>query len=80
MMQSSIRQVARQQHINEEASRILDAFCAMPLFRTTCTTAVLRRLLLDNDGQVLARGRLSDIKSKHLGAGVYRVWLDVEES
>lgn len=36
----------------------------------------LKELLLDSAGKVLTCGRLRDIKSKHIGAGVYRVTLD----
>ena len=42
---------------------------------TTMTTKELRTLLLYNEGRILACGDLWDIKSKSLGAGVYRVWL-----
>lgn len=42
---------------------------------TTMTQTQLRDILLYNNGRISACGLLWDIESKHLGAGVYRVWL-----
>ena len=39
----------------------------------TLTRAELRVFLLKTDGWIMRDGRLCDIKSRHLGAGVYRV-------
>ena len=39
----------------------------------TLTRAELRAFLLKTDGWIMRDGRLCDIKSRHLGAGVYRV-------
>ena len=39
----------------------------------TLTRAELRAFLLKTDGWIMRAGRLCDIKSRHLGAGVYRV-------
>ena len=36
----------------------------------------LRKILLSNGGQITANGELYDVKTKHLGAGVYKVWLE----
>ncbi len=41
----------------------------------TCSRAELREFLKDTGGEVLRRGRVCDVRSKHLGAGVYKVWL-----
>lgn len=41
----------------------------------TMTTRQLRETLLYHDGFVMAQGRIWDITSKNLGAGVYRVTL-----
>ena len=46
------------------------------LAHTTMDRKDLRELLLATGGQALSCGRLYDIKSKHLGAGVYRVTLE----
>ena len=35
----------------------------------------LKKILLELGGRIIACGELYDIKSKHLGAGVYRVYL-----
>lgn len=39
----------------------------------------LKELLLETGGQIIARGRFWDIKSKHIGAGVYKVTLKLWE-
>jgi len=43
--------------------------------KTTLTRKQLKETLLDTNGKVMAGGRLRPIKSKHIGAGVYEVWL-----
>lgn len=43
---------------------------------TTLTTKQLKALLLKYDGRITSWGRLCDIKSKRIGPGVYRVWLE----
>jgi len=42
---------------------------------TTMDRKDLKELLLATGGQTLACGKLYDIKTKHLGAGVYKVYL-----
>lgn len=50
----------------------------MPRYATsTHTKAQLRSILLATGGNVMACGQLWDIKSEHLGAGVYRVRLEL---
>ena len=56
-------------HLNDNFYRIPEHFSS------TLTRKQLRETLLDTDGYVMACGRLWDIKSKHLGAGVYRISL-----
>jgi hypothetical protein len=41
----------------------------------TITRKQLRETLLDTNGSIIANGKLWDIKSKHIGAGIYKVWL-----
>jgi hypothetical protein len=41
--------------------------------RETMTRKDLKELLLSTGGSVMIHGRLWDIKSKNLGAGVYKV-------
>ena len=49
---------------------------SMPgLSNMTMRTKQLRAFLEATGGTAMARGRLWDIESKHLGAGVYRVRL-----
>jgi hypothetical protein len=46
---------------------------------TTLSTKDLRAVLLYNNGRLAACGELWDIKSKSLGAGGYRVWIEKAE-
>lgn len=43
--------------------------------QATMTRKDLKALLLDTGGWIMACGYLWDIKSKHIGAGVYNVYL-----
>ena len=36
----------------------------------------LKELLLESGGRMLSHGQFCDVKSRHLGAGVYKVWLE----
>jgi len=49
------------------------------LAKTTMDRADLKELLLVTEGWVLINGRMRDIKSTHLGAGVYRVTLAIQK-
>ena len=51
-------------------------FYTMPnMAHTTMDRKDLKELLLSTGGSVIACGRLYDIKTKNLGAGVYKVCL-----
>lgn len=55
---------------------LTDNFYAMPLYaNTTMTSKELKETLLYTEGNIMACGELWDIKSKSLGAGVYKIWL-----
>jgi hypothetical protein len=57
-----------------------DHFYTMPhAAHTTMTSAELRSILLNNDGMVMAAGKLWEVRSTHLGVGVHRVWLALSE-
>ena len=43
------------------------------LAHTTMTREQLRKLLMETGGQLMASGKLWNITSKHLGAGIYKV-------
>lgn len=58
-----------------EAAKAANFLASMPIGHTTLNTSDTQSLLLDTGGNLLARGRLYDIKADHLGAGVYRVSL-----
>ncbi len=42
----------------------------------TVTRKDLKDILLKTDGKILSQGRMRTLKSKHLGAGVYRITLE----
>lgn len=53
-------------------------FCyTAPGYTSTITRKQLKESLLATDGWAFCQGKLCDIKSKHLGAGIYKVWLKV---
>lgn len=53
-----------------------DNFYVYPhLANTVMTHEDLKELLLETGGTIIASGRLYDIESKLLGAGIYRVTL-----
>jgi hypothetical protein len=57
-----------------------DHFFTMPhAAHTMMTSAELRSILLNNNGMVMAAGKLWEVRSKHLGVGVHRVWLALAE-
>ena len=57
-----------------------DNFYAFPnLASMTITRKDLRELLLNTNGQAIIQGRLMTIKSKHLGAGVYKITVGKEK-
>lgn len=61
---------------DREAERTANFLCSAPANgTTTCTTQVLKALLLKYDGQLSSYGELWDVISKRVGPGVYRVWL-----
>lgn len=53
-----------------------DHFYTMPhMAHTTMTAPELRSILLQNDGLIMAKGSLWEVRSTHLGVGVHRVYL-----
>ena len=54
-----------------------NSFYTMPGFvRTTFTKKQLKETLLDTGGYIISCGSGWDIKNKHLGAGVYEIYLE----
>jgi hypothetical protein len=61
-----------------ENRRTLNFLCGSPSYGTTTVeTADLREILLETGGNVMARGRLYNLKSELLGAGVYKLSLEI---
>ncbi len=46
-----------------------------PYISYTKTRKELKQLLLETQGWMFYNGYMWDINSKHLGAGVYKVWM-----
>ena len=44
--------------------------------RQTVTRKELKEILLDTDGRIVTCGRLMELKSKHIGAGLYVITLE----
>lgn len=55
---------------------ILDHLAAMPTYgHGTVERKELKEIMLQTGGEMMACGELWEIKSKHLGAGVYKLSL-----
>ena len=63
--------------VQQEADRILNFLVGYAGGNSTTTSKVLRKMLMDTGGRMFANGEYCDIRSKNLGAGVYRVYLTV---
>lgn len=61
----------------EEATKAANFLAGMPIGSTTLERDDLRSLLYNTGGAMMARGRLYGIKSKYLGAGIYRITLEL---
>jgi hypothetical protein len=61
--------------VNARKERVLNFLASNPDGSDVMVAADLREVLLFTGGTMMARGRLYDIVSKPLGAGVYRVSL-----
>lgn len=58
-------------------NRILNNLCQGAT--TTCDRKTLKELLLLTGGWTMAQGHGCNIRNKHLGAGVYKVWLEKQK-
>jgi len=60
--------------LSAESEDVLKHLASMPgLGHSSVTKAQLWEIMLSTGGELLLAGRIYDITSKHLGAGVYRV-------
>jgi len=63
--------------IDAETSRVWNYLATMPAYgHSTLRTKQLKALLSKSNGSTMACGYMWDIRSKHLGVGVYKVWLE----
>lgn len=61
----------------QEAQRLLNFLAAMPQGNCTASSrSVVRAAMLATGGRMMACGYYHDVKSKHLGGGVYRLTLE----
>jgi len=68
-------------NMGKEAKELYDSLGFYPGIRKiTATTKVVRELLLATDAQTFLNGKLWDIESKNIGAGVYKVWLQLRRT
>lgn len=58
-----------------ESHRIINFLAGMPSGNSTITKEQLKEILLSTGGWMMACGRMYDIESKHLGAGIYKIFL-----
>ena len=64
--------------MSAEAKELYDALGSYPGTRKlTAKTKTVQELLLNTNGQTLLNGKLWEIKTSNLGAGVYKVWLKI---
>ncbi len=62
--------------MSTKTKELYHTLCAYPgIQKVTAETKVVRELLLSTDGQTFLNGRLYEIKSTNIGAGVHKVWL-----
>lgn len=61
----------------QEVNDMLDCFARNPNIQPTVTSRLLKAILLYTEGWMCAQGVSYDIKSKYLGAGVYKLKLEV---
>ena len=63
--------------MSKEAKELYDSLGGYPgLRKVTATRKAVKELLLNTDAQTFVNGRLWNIRSKSIGAGVYSVWLE----
>lgn len=63
-----------------ETHSILNHLASMPRYgNATATHAQVREIMLQTGGWMMACGSLYDIKSKHLGGGIYRLSLKLRD-
>lgn len=66
----------REDIVTDPQNRVLDSLAANPQHAAPSVTKKdLKAILLDTDGWMMLRGRMWDLHSKHLGAGIYRLSL-----
>ena len=70
---TSMRIYAQNKYILDEQRRVMDAFAANTGSRPRATVKVAKRIIIN--APFMLNGRMWDVKSKSLGAGVYELRL-----
>jgi hypothetical protein len=63
--------------MNNEVKRQLNNLAGSPNSSITMEAGLLREMLLETGGTLLACGSLYEFRSSHIGAGVCKVWLEL---
>lgn len=72
---AALRSSAKAEFVKKESDRIMNSFAANPDVRHRATIKVVQRILIK--GPYLLNGRMWEVRSKSLGAGIYE--LSIEE-
>lgn len=65
--------------MSNEASQLLNHLVSVFVgYRASATKAVAREVMLHCDGTQMRAGHLMNVRTKHIGAGVYHVWLEAQ--
>lgn len=63
--------------VKAEANRIMNFLAGLPHGNASASSrAVVREIMLQTGGSMMAAGNLYDVKAKSLGGGVYRMTLE----
>lgn len=63
--------------VKAEANRIMNFLAGLPAGNASASSrAVVREIMLQTGGSMMAAGYLYDVKAKSLGGGVYRMTLE----
>lgn len=73
---SDLHEAAATREAQQESDRLLNFLAGMPGGNCTASSSkVVREMMLQTGGRMMARGDLWDLRSESLGGGVYRMTL-----
>jgi hypothetical protein len=63
--------------LSKEANEVLDFLAGMPQWaHRAVPQKMMREILLHTEGEMYLRGYTWDVKTKRLGAGIHKIWLE----